>query len=439
MERLVVNVEVDCLECVSNIFNNLANTSGRLDKEKILKDNSDNELFKECLRFLLDTYTTTGISKTKLNKKLNKSLNKSRCDNIVELMDYIKRNNTGRDIDIILVQKFIDDNQLLRDFIFGLMTKSLKVGVSKKTANSVYGDSFVDDFKVMRSTNYEDCKNKFDKDALKHGYAIYLKENGVRGEIIVENSSVKIRSRQGLYVYGLIEIEEAFKDFPNGLYEGEFIAIGDFEDSNERCRKTRSIYSKNGIKRGLKIALFDYVSLDDMIRCKNSVPAKDRKEFVKNIVDKHKSEFITYIEPLYEGKDLSMMDKLLNEVTDMKEEGISCNILTAPYEFKKTYVAAKYKRFNTIDLKVIGMLEGDGKHKGRLGSMLVDYKGNPVGVGGWTDEEREYYWNNQDEYIGRVLEISYKDITTDTKTGKLSLEFAQRVTMRELGKEVSYS
>lgn len=189
----------------------------------------------------------------------------------------------------------------------------------------------------------------------------------------------------------------------------------------------------------MRIGLFDYISLEDMIECKNNIPTTERKEFIKNIAKNANSEFIYYIEPIYIGDDLNMLDIVLDSVTDAKEEGISANILTAEYEFKRSKWAVKYKRFNTIDLKIIGMTEGDGKFKGTLGSMIVDYKGTPVGVGGWTDKERDYYWNNQEEYIGRVLEISYKDVTTDKKTGKESLEFCQRVTMREIGKEVSYN
>ena len=424
---------------VKEMFETIKTTSGTNDKKKLLAEYGEDGLFIKLLEFTLNTYKITGLSKKKMNKKVK--LNPTvELDTIDEAIDYILKNNTGRDEDIANIKSYIQTLPTeVQDFYTDIFMKSYKLGASKKLANSVFGNAFVDDFKVMKSTNYEECKKDFDKRAKKDGYAIYLKENGVRGEVIVNNGVVKIRSRQGLYVEGFIDIENAFRNLPNGLYEGEFTAIGSFKDSNERCRKTRSIYSSNGIKKGMRIGLFDYISLEDMIECKNNIPTTERKEFIKNIAKNANSEFIYYIEPIYIGDDLNMLDIVLDSVTDAKEEGISANILTAPYEFKRSKWAVKYKRFNTIDLKIIGMTEGDGKFKGTLGSMIVDYKGTPVGVGGWTDKERDYYWNNQEEYIGRVLEISYKDVTTDKKTGKESLEFCQRVTMREIGKEVSYN
>ena len=99
-----------------------------------------------------------------------------------------------------------------------------------------------------------------------------------------------------------------------------------------------------------------------------------------------------------------------------------------------------YNNMNNIDLEVIGVEEGTGRNKGTLGALVVKYKNNTVNVGsGFTDEERSYYWNNQDKIIGRVIEVKYKEITTDKKTGLESLQFPVYVGLRENGKEVSYN
>ena len=58
---------------------------------------------------------------------------------------------------------------------------------------------------------------------------------------------------------------------------------------------------------------------------------------------------------------------------------------------------------------------------------------------GFTDEERRYYWDNQDEIIGRVIEVKFKEITVDKKTGLESLQFPVYVQRREMGKEPSYN
>ena len=78
---------------VKEVFEELTITSGRLDKENIIKENKDNELFVNTIQFLLDPYIVTGISKKKMSKKLNLNLDAYEAKNINDLMDYISKNN----------------------------------------------------------------------------------------------------------------------------------------------------------------------------------------------------------------------------------------------------------------------------------------------------------------------------------------------------------
>ena len=73
------------------------------------------------------------------------------------------------------------------------------------------------------------------------------------------------------------------------------------------------------------------------------------------------------------------------------------NINNAPYECKRTKNLLKLKKMQTCDLEIIGFEEGDGRLKGTLGKVIVDYKGNEVGVGsGYSDADREYFSPLQD-------------------------------------------
>ena len=68
-----------------------------------------------------------------------------------------------------------------------------------------------------------------------------------------------------------------------------------------------------------------------------------------------------------------------------------------------------------------------------------DYKGFEVKVGsGFTDEDRKYFWNNQNELLGRVITVQYFEETTNKKDNSLSLRFPIYRELREEGKEVSY-
>ena len=74
-----------------------------------------------------------------------------------------------------------------------------------------------------------------------------------------------------------------------------------------------------------------------------------------------------------------------------------------------------------------------------LGALIIDYKGNKVSVGGgYSDEQRQEIWKNRDSYIGKILQVKFKEETKNKETGLISLQFGTFVCIREDGKEVSY-
>ena len=100
----------------------------------------------------------------------------------------------------------------------------------------------------------------------------------------------------------------------------------------------------------------------------------------------------------------------------------------------------KIKKFLNADCEIIGYEEGTGRLEGKLGAFVIDYKGNKVNVGsGYTDDERIEFWENKDDYIGRILQVKFKEETKDKKTGLVSIQFPIYQCIREIGKEVSYN
>ena len=69
-------------------------------------------------------------------------------------------------------------------------------------------------------------------------------------------------------------------------------------------------------------------------------------------------------------------------------------------------VILRWKPFKTMDVKILGVLEGCGRNTGRLGSLVTQY-GN-VGTG-FDDFTREQLW--KEKPIGRIAEIKYQRMT----------------------------
>ena len=133
-----------------------------------------------------------------------------------------------------------------------------------------------------------------------------------------------------------------------------------------------------------------------------------------------------------------MIDIYLEKMIREGKEGLMLN-RDAKYMRKRHSGILKVKQFYTVDLKIIDILEGNGRLKGRLGSFVVKYKDNVLNVGsGMTDEQRDIFWNKREELIGRVIEVKYKEESRDKETRKPSLQFPIFVRLRELGKQESY-
>ena len=74
---------------VIKLFRQIQETSSLNEKKKIITDNKDNELFKECLKFLLDSNVVTGISDKKLSKFISGA--KGRVDTFEDIIKYLSR------------------------------------------------------------------------------------------------------------------------------------------------------------------------------------------------------------------------------------------------------------------------------------------------------------------------------------------------------------
>ena len=107
------------------------------------------------------------------------------------------------------------------------------------------------------------------------------------------------------------------------------------------------------------------------------------------------------------------------------------------YRTKRTPDLLKVKKFHSADILCTGVFEGEGRLVGKLGGIYVDFRGNKVGVGsGFNDEQREYYWKNQDEIVGKIVEIKYFEESTNQKDDSISLRFPVFISVREeKGKE----
>lgn len=425
------------MQTVKTIFDQLQSTNSRKEKEEILLTHKDNQDFKAVLHFLLNSYITTGISTKKIAKELNIGIS-VRIDTLFELLDYIQNNNTGRDVDVAVCQQFIGRlSDELGSFVSSLITKSLKVGLDAKTVNKVYMQDFIPTWEVQLGSAYDKLK-------LKNNEYFYLSQklNGNRCSFADD----VLTSRQGNEFTGMQHIIDELNSVELGDYfiDGELIRKNtDGVSDGENFRiGTGIISSDDADKSKIKLVIFDMFPAIQLKDKQSKDTYKIRREMLvklqKTIADGNLQN-IEIVNMVYEGTDKSQIDKWLEYAVQNDWEGLMLN-KDAVYKCKRTTDLIKVKRFYTMDLPVVSCEEGTGRLQGTLGALVVDFKGNTVNVGsGFDDNTRTQLWSMRDELIDRVVEVKYKEVSKDKKTGLESLQFPIFVQLREIGKEVSYS
>lgn len=396
-------------------------------KLELLEAQKENLLLKDILKFALDPYIRTGIGKSKINKITNPTWNGSYCPSIEGIFQYLEQNNTGKDYDIVQVQQFIaHQDQKYKDLWEMIFTKSLNIGISEKTVNKVW-PQLIPSFGIQLAHRLEDYTDFLDGKFI----SITEKLDGNRCFARVKDHTCTFYARSGRIIEGLDEVDNELSKLTDGWYDGELIA-NSFQETQSQTRR-------KGKKRDLVLNVFDYLLESEVKDQKCIHNYRERRLFLNQIfMGIENWEHVKLVPIIATGTyNYDWVMKILDQYTSRGSEGIMIN-LDQPYEFKRTENLIKVKKMYTQDLRVLDIEEGQGQNQGKLGNVIVDYKGYKVGVGsGFKKEEREYYWKHPEEIIGKIVEIQAFEETTN-QNGDLSLRFPVFIRIREEGKEVSY-
>lgn len=401
---------------------------GKKAKKEALTNLSSDSEFLLHINFLLNPYVKTGISDSKIKKKFDLS-DVEPFVTTNEVIEYLSNNFTGRDKDIIMVQKSIqhiaeskDEEKLLADFF----TKKLRLGFTGKTVNEVI-PNLIPIFSPMLAEGLGGIKDP--AKLFKDGYVVTLKLDGVRCVAIKRSpEDITLFTRQGREIIGVSELINLYKNpsIPNGVYDGEILAIRkENETTDELFRRTIQLVNSHTESTGLQHILFDTVfSPTSWDKGNFTIPYNMRRLHLEKLFDEidYTKTMIGYLPTIYTGEDITMIPKLLDEYSDLGYEGIMLNTKLGKYVNKRTKDLVKAKKFDSADLLVTGIKEGQGRLKGTLGTITVDYKGYSVDVSGFNDEERRKYYDNPELIIGKIVEISFQSESSDVD-GNLSMRF----------------
>lgn len=440
---------MEILERFNNLIERLQSTSGRIDKENILSEYKDDDEVKYLFDFIYNPYIVTGISKKKLSKYKDVSIDGTnlftltmKTFKLFDFFNYFKDHNTGRDSDLQYLEWYSNMYQPeYKDLIYSIISKDIKTGVQPTTLNKIYGDTFIPKFDVMLAQKYFDNPDKLVPEGTQ--FILTTKLDGVRCVLINKETGPEFFSRQGQLFEGLEELEEEAQKLPKGYaYDGELLLNKQGLESKDLYRETMKVVSSDKKKVNVIFNCFDILPIEDFQKGICETPCYQRKEKIHETLAGFNTPHFREVQMLYLGDNKDRIQEYLDQLTSKGEEGVMINIASAPYECKRSKNLLKVKKFNTCDVRVVGLEEGTGQNVGKLGAINIEFIGPdnkiyPCSVGsGLSQEQRIDFWEHKEKLLGKIIEVKYFEISNN-QNGTYGLRFPIFKWIREDKDEIS--
>ncbi|MBK25130.1 MAG: hypothetical protein CME70_14125 [Halobacteriovorax sp.] len=393
---------------VSEILTTIKNTRGTNSKKQILLDNSNNALLKRVLQYANDPYIVFNVVKV---PKVSKSRQHGHAeiDRWNLFLDCAKlcseRYHTGNAalemMKIAITSSTLEEEKWMRK----VLKKHLAIGISTKTINSVF-PGLIPTFDVQLAQKFEPKRLKG-----KEVVALEPKLDGIRCCAIVRSGVATLYARSGKQITNFDDtIGLELSILGDGFYDGEIMGK-DFVALMRQAYRKENVDTKDSY-----LSLFDFLPLDDWVNNEPGLTCHHRRLALEERFNAYGTT-AKYLSLIPRHIILACVDQVNlyhHQFVAEGYEGVMIKDLDALYRRGRGYEVMKVKSFQDADVMVLRIEEGNGKFKGMCGNLVVDYNGVEVGVGsGLNDELRKLIWDSPDDYIGKIVEVRYQEVTPD--------------------------
>ena len=414
--------------------------NSRINKEQILEAAVEEGLeeFFEGLRMALDGLYTFGVKQVPI-KELDEGQGLS-WTNFVELADSLyRRKLTGHDArDAIQLAMDVATQGQWNDWYRRILIKDLRCGVSEKTVNKVLKGKTIASVPVFECMLAHDGANHEKKITGKK--LLEPKLDGVRAITVVdyESKTVTMYTRNGKVLENFAHITSYLEGYIEEIgrsmvFDGEVVSHS-FQDLMKQVHRKSNVQAQDA-----RLCLFDAVPLVEFKAGKSVMGQRRRSNLLKNwaniFADSGCVEIIPQIEVNLDEfvGDIEYRDYNKKMVAE-GFEGIMIKDPEAKYECKRSVSWLKQKPFIEVSLSITSVEEGTGRNVGRLGALVCegvdDDKTISVNVGsGFSDSDRDSYWQERDTVVGQVVEVR-ADAVTQNQDGTYSLRFPRFLRFR---------
>lgn len=311
-----------------------------------------------------------------------------------------------------------------RIFISMLVNRDFKLGYSNK-------HNMVTTLSPMLAKKYPDS----------HHEGMYFIQEKLDGNRCIayydfEDAEWKFQSRSGKELKVDFDMDWAMDikwpdNYQAPIFDGEIMTLG-HAGSRDFNRTSGAINGKYTDKSDLHYYIYDIVA--------PTMRYKDRKklldtcdEYLETLDNQNCSilpvldEVPVYLNPEYNGQ----LDDYLDFIVNKGGEGL---ILRDPEGFyecgKRSANLLKYKKLQTMDLRIIDFNWGNGKYEGAIGSFVCETDDHEirVNVSGMPDA---IHFSNPLDWMDKIIEVAYFSVSESKSHCHKSLRFPRLKRIRD--------
>src|SRR5574344_1307484 len=462
---------------IFNIIEKLRTLSGNAQLEFLAK-HKDNETLRDILLYTYDPDKKYKIQETSLEKALEtyrrqvrlseviiyQNVDKSCWERFRTCLDEFSNKKGVKENEIEeFVKKFYDfyKHDELEYLFKGVLLKTLDLGINVKGLSKIWPDYF-SEYPYMGAKILTEDKHK----NIKFPCCVQLKDDGLFNNCCVNINKNIVRhvSRQGkdLDIGNFFDNEAlslAKKYNKDMVFTGEIRVLNNTDTIEYIKSKTKkqdvlnelNIIANSGKKylprsksNGLvndenrpeylneyiKYILWDAIPNTDFWNKKYNIRYDFRFSELTTFINNLNLKNIEVVES-YIANNFDEIENLYQHVRNRGEEGLVIKNLDTIWKDTKSLMF-KIKAVEDCDLKIIDILEGNGRLKGLCGNVTcVSSDGLlKVNVKPRTDDLCEDVWFNKDKYIDKILCLEYNEKVKNKDCNGYTLQHPRWVEVR---------
>lgn len=342
-----------------------------------------------------------------------------------------------------------------------ILDRDIKAGLAEKSINQAYMKSNGNNTKLINTLPYHRYANMtielLKKMNFSQGVVSQLKSDGMFANIICTESGVQVLSRSGSPLEGgsVEDLKAEFKNVIFDTYIGPSVFHGELLvfDTLTGVFLTRSVGNgklNSVIQKGealdsryqVRYRVWDVVPYQQWFECETvTTPYHKRLDIIQQIWPDDDAAALVRVQ---ETRIVYSFEEAIDHFKDTlsrKEEGTIDKDMDMPWEDGTSSEGLKLKLEMECELEIIGFNEGDqkGKHADTFGSLLCRTSDGLliVGVSGISDALRKEIWENQADYLGKIIACLSNGVQDKTDNDLKSLFLPRLVEIRLDKKEAN--